>query len=249
MQTISEFILGCKIEKIRKYAIIAPCWMPDTVGFTDITLVAKGTCTIWDCRMGDIFVSYILSGVGACNCADLTMSLKTTKCERILFLGSAGALDESMRIGDFVIPQTVICGEGATRYMQSEIEKDTFGRCLDVDQEVYGSLFELCANQVAEYGVRCRTGIGMSVESIYSQFEHINEIKRMGCNCIDMEASAFLFAAQKIRIKAGICFCLSDNVVSGEPLMKVDPQKTAFRKQIRGKVLPYVIEAFFGESQ
>ena len=90
-------------------------------------------------------------------------------------------------------------------------------------------------------------GVGVSVESIYSQYEHMEEIKSLGCNCIDMEASAFLYAAQKIRLDAAICFCISDNEESGEPLMKVDPQKTDFRKRIRKLVLPDVIKKFFAQ--
>lgn len=245
MRILSEFILGCGIDKIRKNVIIAPCWYPESIGIADFLLISESSCTIWDCWINETQVSYILSGVGACKCMDLVMALSMTKAERVLFLGSAGALDRSVNIGDFMVPKCTICAEGASRYLQKSISDDTFGMRIWVNHTAYDKLFTLCKTAAEKHGVRCIEGIGISVESIYSQYVHMEEIKNLGCNCIDMEASAFLFAAQKTGIEAAICFCISDNVESGEPLMSVDLQKTDFRKRMRHLVLPEVVEKFF----
>lgn len=245
MSVLSEFILGCRTDQIRENVIIAPCWYPESVGIVSFSLVSESPCTIWDCEINGKQVSYILAGVGACKCADLIMALQETRAERLLFLGSAGALDSSVSIGDFIVPESMICAEGASRFLQKNISDDTFGMRIPVSQSVYEKLSALCRISAGERGVRCMEGVGVSVESIYSQYEHMEEIKSLGCNCIDMEASTFLYAAQKIGLDAAICFCISDNEETGEPLMSVDPQKTDFRKRIRKLVLPDVLKEFF----
>ncbi len=242
---IAEFILGTKVSNIGENVIIAPCWSPNSVGIVNTDLISEATCNIWRCSIEDVTFNYIVCGVGACLCADIVLALKATSCKRILFLGSAGALTPNIKIGDFIIPQAVICGEGASRYTAGRIQEDLFGKSFDIQESISRYLYEECKQATEKNGVSCHYGIGISVESIYSQYECMEQICALGCNCIDMESSAFLIAANKNSFDSGICFCISDNVTDGKPLMDVEDGLVEFRKAIRKKVMPSVLHSFF----
>ncbi len=242
---ISEFILGTKASNIEENVIIAPCWSPNSVGIENTELISESTCNIWRCSIRDVNFNYIVCGVGACLCADIVLALKATNCKKILFLGSAGALTPDFKIGDFIIPQAVICGEGASRYTSGNILEDCFGKRISIQERISGNLFENCKQAADENGISCHYGIGISVESIYSQFDCMSQIRALGCDCIDMESSAFLIAANKNGFDSGICYCISDNVTDGKPLMDVEDNLVRFRKAIRKNVLPSVLYSFF----
>ena len=92
-EEIVKFILGVDPLKIHEVVIIAPCWKPESVGIYG-NQIQNGTCQIWDCAVNNIRFTYIVSGVGAAACLDLVRVLQNTKCKKILFIGSAGALKE-----------------------------------------------------------------------------------------------------------------------------------------------------------
>ena len=68
-------------------------------------------------------ITYIKTGIGAPVFMDALLALGVTKCKNIIFVGSVGSLDEDIGIGDIVIPQYSICGDGASRYIASDTLK------------------------------------------------------------------------------------------------------------------------------
>lgn len=245
--SLINFILGVNPDIIHKYVIIAPCWLPDSVG-VKATLISKKTCELWECKVADIDVTYIVPGVGACGCADIVMSLKETKCKYALFIGSAGALSKGISIGDIAFPSEIICAEGASRFLYNNIENDLFGRKYHVDSIVLNSICKI-EKMYEDYKVNIHYGLGISVESIISQYKHINKMIGYGCSFIDMESSAFLAASECAGIKSAIAYCISDNVMQEEPLYLVSEEKLAYRKQIRKEIFPNIIYSFVkGES-
>lgn len=237
-----SFFLGCEGEKIQEIVIIAPCWRPETVGIEQYELIANNDCLIWDCKLNDTPFTYIVTGVGACKCLDVITSLKYTKCKKLLFLGSAGAITKKYKIGDIVFPKAVICAEGASRFLEEEMCSDTYGKLFKVSPTLWENLTRQAPldKRIHIYS----DTIGISVESIASQFKHIDEFLDLGAECIDMEASAFLASSQYINCECAICFCISDNSSNNEPLMELSEEQTIFRKQIRKDIVPKILELF-----
>lgn len=99
-------------------------------------------------------------------------------------------------------------------------------------------------NKICESNIQLHRGNGISVESIFSQYDHIEDFINMNCTFIDMESSAFLAASEKIGIPSTIVYCISDNVISGKPLYNTSKEETEFRKRIRKKIIPDIISAF-----
>lgn len=75
---------------------------------------------VWNIHNGNIKITYIKTGIGAPVLMDSLLSLGVTACKRIIFIGSVGSLDENISIGDIVIPEYSVCGDGASRYILSD---------------------------------------------------------------------------------------------------------------------------------
>lgn len=245
---LSEFILGVNPEAIREKVIIAPCWLPATVGITELKMIGSASCQIWDCKMQGQTFSYIVTGVGAAGCMDVVMALKETICKQLLFIGSAGALRTGINIGDFAVPQGMISAEGATRYIGNDITEDVFGKCFFSSKDLQNRLVNCLNNKFDGTELCVHKGLGISVESILLQYNHIDEFVNMKCDFIDMEASAFLAACNNANFQGAVVFCISDNVIQNEPLYKVEPRLTDYRKNLRKKIVPVVLEQFLDEK-
>ena len=65
-------------------------------------------------------MTYIKTGIGAPVLMDALLTLGVTACQRIIFIGSVGSLDDNIGIGDIVIPEYSVCGDGASRYISHD---------------------------------------------------------------------------------------------------------------------------------
>ncbi|MGO5146031.1 5'-methylthioadenosine/S-adenosylhomocysteine nucleosidase family protein [Catenibacterium mitsuokai] len=242
-EEIVKFILGVDPLKIHEVVIIAPCWKPESVGIYG-NQIQNGTCQIWDCAVNNIRFTYIVSGVGAAACLDLVRVLQNTKCKKILFIGSAGALKEGINIGEIAVPDHIICAEGASRYISGNLKKDNFGCKYSVDKKLYDDLINYLKIRKNNDSLLYHTGLGVSVESIALQYDYISEFNEFGCKFIDMESSAFLAAANNGNIRALIIYCISDNISQNEPLYLISDEMIQYRKSLRRKIFPQIIKSF-----
>lgn len=241
---LSEFILGVKPEYVREKVVIAPCWMPDSVGITELTKIGSGSCQVWDCALEGRKFTYIVTGVGAASCMDIVFALAKTACQSILFIGSAGALRKGINIGDFAVPNGVLSAEGASRYIGNDLTNDVFGKCFFSTNKLQRKIFVGLRNQLKGQKGNVYEGVGISVESILLQYEHMEEILNMKSDFIDMESSAFLAACNSNNIQCAVVFCISDNIAQNEPLYNISNDKTDHRKKIRNLIMPFVLKEF-----
>lgn len=245
---LSEFVLGVNLESIKEKIIIAPCWLPETVGINERKKIGSTSCQIWDCIMQGHEFSYIVTGVGAAGCMDVVFALGETRCKEILFIGSAGALKKGINIGDFAMPRGVFSGEGASRYIGDRLKDDVFGNRYFVTKSLRNRIMKCLECVAKKESIDVHDGMGISVESIFLQYNHLDELKKMNCDLIDMESSAFVAACKKMNFNCAVVFCVSDNVVEEKPLYKLPPSATSYRKALRRKILPFLIEDFLNED-
>ena len=108
----------CDPETINKVVIIAPVWKPDLFSnyLDSIDQISDGMYKIWNMSIKGKKITYIITGIGAPCLMDAILALGCTPCEKIIFIGSVGGLGKNINIGDIVIPEYSICGDGACRY-------------------------------------------------------------------------------------------------------------------------------------
>ena len=90
-------------EKILETVVVAPWWSHDIfdkLNFKTEQINDK----VFNLDNGEISFSYIeLKRVGAPAIMDFILSLGVTNCKNVIFLGSAGSLDENIKIGDIIL--------------------------------------------------------------------------------------------------------------------------------------------------
>ena len=115
---------GVRPDQINENVILAPWWEPDILqdlGDTEyLSESPSASIKVWNIKNNSLNITYIKTGIGAPVLMDTLLSLGVTKCRRAIFIGSVGSLDPQINIGDIVIPEYSICGDGASRYITAD---------------------------------------------------------------------------------------------------------------------------------
>jgi len=248
---IVDSVFHCVPEMIRSNVIIAPLWKPELFsGYSDnIIQNTDGIFKMWTLSAAGSKITYIVTGMGASNIIDVVLALGCTPCRKIIFIGSVGSLDENIKIGDIVIPEYSISGDGACRYLTNNklIENDTFGERNYPNKILFDKVISKTKEITGKNNVNCHIGKNFSIDTIIAQFAHIDEIIGMGCNCIEMETSALFKSAEICDINAAAVFSVSDNSIQKKSLLSgMTNEEIDYEKNVRRNILTkIVIESFF----
>jgi len=124
----------------------------------------------------------------------------------LIRLGSCGAMLQEMTVGDFVVVDKVIRGDGATRYYVD----DNF--VPQVDKELSKKLVTIFEKQGKVYQGACWTTDAMFRETK----EIVNPYIEKGAICVDMVTSPFVTVANVYKTKVAAILVVSDNLLTGE---------------------------------
>lgn len=246
----SQFSYGVKkkdILKKRGYdnilenVVIAPWWCHDIFENRNLK-IEKLNDKVYNIHGNNLSFSFVeLKRIGAPAIMDYILSLGLTKCKNLIFLGSAGSLDDDIKIGDIVVPKYSICGDGASRYLNDNF-KDEFGMKEYPESLITNKLINILINKnINFYNVP-----NFSTDSLFGQFIHINEIKKMGAKTIEMETSVIFKCNELLNINMTAFFCISDNVVKNKSLYSGRSKKDDdYRHKIRYEIIPDIVIELF----
>lgn len=240
--TTSEDIIRDKgLEKILENVVIAPWWKHDM--FNGINYeIEKLNDKVYNFYSEDLSFSYIeIRSIGAPAVMDFILALGVTKCKNLIFVGSAGSLDKNIKIGDIVIPQYSICGDGASRYLNPNFE-DEFLKKEYPSKEMTDDLIEILeSKKIKYYHVP-----NFSVDNIFVQFYHIDKILEFGSKTIEMETANLFKCCEIMNMNVTALFCISDNTILNRSLYsgRTD-EDNEYRHKVRFEVLPNIITDLF----
>lgn len=252
-EDICAHVLGMPSTGIHEDLIISPGWEPETrlpgLGQAEL-LVPSGPLfgyKMWNIKNDDMEMTYIKTGFGAPPLMDALLSLGVSKCKRILFVSSVGALDNKFGIGDIVIPEYSVCGDGASRYIASDnFGADIFGEKVYPDSALVEHLKTETESICSENDVKWHIGKTFCTDTIFAQFPHIDNIIGMGCNTVDMETAAAFRAAALIKVPLAAIFNISDNTVANKSLIRESTRdEREYRRFVREELMPKIIRNFF----
>ncbi len=129
------------------------------------------------------------------------------KIPNIIRIGTCGALDENIKVGDLVVVDKVIRGDGVTPYyVDNNFE-------TMADKKITDILYEVAKGM----GANVHRGTTWTTDALLRETREIVEAKRKeGAMAVDMVSSALLTIAQVYNVKAGSILAVSDNVITGE---------------------------------
>ncbi len=142
--------------------------------------------------------------------------------EKIIRVGSAGAIDEALKIGDVVI------GMGATtnsNYAMQYQLPGTFAPIADFE------LVQRAVEEAKKVGVTYKVGNIFSSDTFYDDAQSLKAWQKMGVLAVEMEAAAMYMNAARAGKKA-LCICtISDCPFTGEATSS-EYRQTAFTQMM-----------------
>ena len=89
--------MGVDVKVIRETVIISPGWTPQKLsGLGIFELIVDSSplfgYKVWDVRYDDLNMTFIKTGFGAPALMDAMLLLGLSKCKRVIFVSSVGAL-------------------------------------------------------------------------------------------------------------------------------------------------------------
>ena len=244
--------IGIEADKINKNVILAPWWEPNSLlNLGKATYLSESDFSaikVWNIENQSGNITYIKTGIGAPVLMDVVLGLGVTECENIIFVGSVGSLDENIGIGDIVIPEYSICGDGASRYVACDklSDSDVFGTKVSPNKKLFESVCKHTNDVCSKNNVKYHIGRTFSIDSIFAQYAHVEEILEMGCNVIEMETASAFRAAEVADISMAAIFSVSDNTVINKGLISGrTAEEMEYRRFVRKELFPQIILKVF----
>ena len=129
--------------------------------------------------------------------------------KNIIRIGTCGALDENIKIGDLIVVDKVIRGDGVTPYYV----KQDFQTAAD--KKISDILYEVAKGMSVNANVH--RGMVWTTDALLRETRELVESKRKeGAIAVDMVSSTLLTIAQLHNVKAASILAVSDNVITGE---------------------------------
>ena len=123
--------------------------------------------------------------------------------KRIVLVGWCGALMETLKVGDIILPRQALCGEGASHYYSQDQEPEPSANVLS-------GLRSVLSRNVMPW----QEGRIWSTDAPYRESRNLLSSLRMKHNiaAIDMEYSALCTVAQFRHIEFAACMLVSDEL-------------------------------------
>lgn len=203
-------------EGVLENVVIAPWWEHSIFESlaTKIEQVGRKTYNVFGDGFKFSFVE--MKNIGAPSIIEEVLTLGLTKCKNLIFLGSAGAIEENINIGDIALPKASVSGVGANRYLNDNLQDD-FGKIYCPNKEFYYKALQIIST--LDLNVKIHEIKNFSVDSIFAQFPHIEYMKNLGCQTIEMETATLFKCAEIAGIKAIALFSISDNTIAHKSLI------------------------------
>jgi uridine phosphorylase len=127
--------------------------------------------------------------------------------EILIRTGSCGALQPGIQIGDLIIANAAVRGEGTSPYYMPQ------NYPASVDVEVTSALMDAAR----KLKVKFHAGLIFTIDALMGETpEMIENLERMNVKGIDMVTSTFLTVAQVRGKRAGAILAVSDHLLTGK---------------------------------
>lgn len=237
--TKSDIVKRHGYENVLKNVVIAPVWK-HTLFEKYAKSIEQVSSKVFNVYCENFSFSFIeTNNIGASWIIEDIYALGVTNCKNLIFIGSAGALSEQIKIGDLSVPKLSYCGVSATRYLNQNLEDDFESKDYPSKYLTNKLLNTLKANS---YNTNYHFEENYTVDSLFTQFAHIDHIKNLGAKTIEMETSAVFRVCNLININACALFGISDNTTANKSLYSGrSSQDQINKKTTRHEVIPQVV--------
>ncbi|MFP3040471.1 hypothetical protein LQZ19_01500 [Treponema primitia] len=246
-ENICRLAFKCEPELISERVILAPMWDSDIFApwAESITPQTEGIIRkVDELVLEGKKVTFIRTGPGSPAVAHAVFALSCTPCKNIIFIGTAGGMVENQQVGDILIPEYSVAGDGASRYITKKKVKDNdcFGLKYYPHPEIFERINAAARKVCEEYKIGWHKTRTFSVDNIFAEFAHLEEIINLGCDSIEMETALLFRTAEVCDIKAGAVFFVSDNSIGGKSIYGNDFREEREKRDfIRNEIITRIV--------
>ncbi len=228
-------------DRILENVVIAPMWNHSIFSQSDFE-VEQISDIVYNFTSSNLSFSYIEAGlIGAPAIMEYVLSLGVTNCKNLVFIGSCGSLDKDIKIGDLVIPEYSICGDGASRYLNPNLE-DEFLKHEYPTKAFTNKLISILKKEKIDY----HYVPNFSIDTVIAQYYHIDKILELGAKTIEMETANLFKCNDLLKINVTALFCVSDNTVVNKSLFSGrTEEEREHRHKVRNEIIPNIIIKLF----
>ena len=159
----------------------------------------------------DVKISVTSTGMGCPSTAIAVEELINIGAECLIRIGSSGALQPDLRIGDLIISVGSMKNEGTSRFYVP----DCFPAVPDFD--LTRTLIDTAAEMSGPLGCRSFYGINATDDAFYGETpEWIEQLSKLGCLNVEMESSALYTVCAKRKKRAAMVSAVSGNLVTAD---------------------------------
>lgn len=221
--------------------VVAPSYSPPKIlkdgSFTVTELQTQSYCAGYLVEKNGLKIAWIKTAAGGCNILDFLLICGELRFKRLIFIGAVGALKADFEIGEICTPTYSIAGTLANTYLKVNLKDYTPFEKIYPDRAYTAEVMELvhrCGHPIRAASVFC-------TDSVVMEYTHLDEIKAIGTDLIEMETATFYAVAELMGIPAIALLVVSDNSATGVPLVGRSDDLQAQYEYARTVVLPELI--------
>ena len=163
--------------------------------------------TMYTGDLGDTRITTINGGRFAADTGITTEILCNAQVKSLIRIGSCGALREDIKVGDLIVADSAIKGEGVTQYY---VDKDYEPKA---DENLTKALIE----SAGQMPLNVHVGKCWSTDAILRETkEYVGGAVDQGAIAVDMVSSVIMTICKQYSIPCAIILAVSDNVATGE---------------------------------
>ena len=212
-------VYGLDSHEAYDAIIIAPSWTPDKIfkNFNPtIQIMKEGPYFCgYEVKVQNKKFGFIQTSSCSGNVIDCCMMLEGTKCNNIIFIGAVGALSEDLCLGDIVTPSYSIAGDGGSLYLYDTISEKNYRAKIAQNVEFKKRLFRVAKMM----DIEVKEKITYCTDTIFCEYYHLDEIKSLGSELIEMETASFMRCMELMEKPYQVLLCVSDNSSCGNQLV------------------------------
>ena len=192
-------------------------------------------------------ISVINIGPGASSLGDAVLALRKSACNTVVYTGAVGGIRTNMNVGDIVIGQRAIIGEGFSNYYK---HKDSF---ISFDDYAVGSshlidAFKKFYNKNIDFSYAYHLGDIFTIGTLFAETkEFLKTLQDRKVCAIDMETSAFFTAATVANLSSMAIHYISDLPHRGDEINIFNPACRRIYFQLPLIIMEFVINALLSK--
>ena len=199
--------------------VVAPGWKPTNIilddSFKVTTLAVHSYISGYLVEKDGLKIAWIQIASGASNLLDHLILTAELDYKKLIFVGAVGALTDKFNVGDICTPSYSIAGVFANAYLEEDIHEYKPFSIVKPNDAYISSVIKMANDS----GYELKRGSVYFTDSIALEYYHLDEIKNFNTDLIEMETSTFYLLADLIEVPAMALLVVSDNSVSGHPLV------------------------------